>query len=70
MDNNSLRRIMMTLSHRYVENFNTGNTAEIILFVNPTEISLNKLKNSLLFSTTSVFWFLQSRCKHSKSVTN
>jgi len=63
----SFRKIMITLSRRYVDTFSTGITAKVTLSVMPTGISLNNLNSSVWFSKTAVLWFLQSLCKHSKS---
>lgn len=51
----SFLSIIMTLSRKYVDIFNTGITAQVTLSVRPTGISLNNLNSSALFSTTAAF---------------
>lgn len=41
----SFRKIIITLSRKYVDIFNTGNTAHVTLSVMPTGISLNNLRS-------------------------
>lgn len=50
----SFRKIMMTLSRKYVDIFNIGITAQVTLSVIPTGIPLNNLNSSVFFSITAV----------------